>query len=507
MAKHHRNRTDEQRKRLTDNRQTMLEAISCQHDCKDPSTQSAGMTVILERFAVRGTDKAVVPYEGSPGMAQILGQLALTYPDGQIFSDGHLLGVQGRLGIDGLPGPIAVRATLGAGGQVVLAIGPIREIAHALDVVQVFDRQFHLACKAIGVECELVSQGCHPSARLASDVPIVPTARNALVNTYLARMGPSALDYLRCTAATVLRLPVADDEATATRRYQLCAAFAPIMAFLTDNSLRLHGCDPHETPRMARARLAHAADAQRCGLVPGSLGDGFGFEAYERWVEGIRPIVFASQDGVTFSTGADTCKRVMEERELTQGEALHLLGMAWPDVRWNGFLELACADSLQPRLACGYAALVKGLVASARSQERAGALIGLDSLDDDAILDAWDQLATRGWDARVYGKPAGSLVEGLALIARDGLENPGERRLLDELAQLWEVRIVPRDTLVANWDRMHPHTTRQEAAELYGEGAIIPYDELDGEPPAGQTAVIDLRQIQEALAQSDAQQD
>lgn len=504
MAQYNRFQTDEQRKRLARNRKVMLKALSHQRDDRKPSTQSAGMTIIVERFAVRGADRAAIPYEGPCSLARILEQLASTYPEGRVEADGRLLGVQGLLGIEGQDRPVALRATLGAGGQVRLAVGPVREMGQALDAMRVFDRQFHLASKAVGIDSELTSQGCHPSVRDASELAVVPTAANALVNAHLARRGPAALAFLRCSAATTLRLPIAGDERASTRQYRLCAALAPLVGFLTDNSLRLPGRDPHDTPRMARTGLAHASDSERSGLVPGTFSDGFGYAAYERWVEGICPIVFASQDGVTFSTGTDTCEQVMAERELTASEARHMLSMAWPDVRWDGSLELSCADALPPRLACGYAALVKGLMETTDAQGQAAELLGLGGLDDDAIADAWQNLAAHGWDARIYGKDAGALADELVALARAALDDPGEHHLLDELAQLWEVRMVPRDTLLANWDRSHPRTTRLEAAELYGEGAVIPYDELDGDPPAGQTAVIDLRQIQEALAQTEA---
>ena len=490
MAKHARVRTTEQQERLERNRATLMAALSGASDESSPSTQTSGLRISLERFVINRASDRTVPYEGSHGVARVLAELARTYPEGQIVVDGHLVGVAGSLLMEGREQPVEVRATLGVGAQLALEVGPADSLAALLDAIHVFDRHFHLAVKALGRDYALVAQGYNPYVSSPSDIVPVPLSRNVLRNAYLSRTGAYARDALRCTAGTVLMLPVRTPAAEAARDYRICATLAPLLAFLTDNSIRLRGSDPVSTPRMVRSMVWEQVDPRRCGLVPGACGGGFGFVAYERWLEGTRPILFTSDEGVTFSTGTDTCERLMEDRELSEAEATLLLRSVLPDVRWTGSLELRMADALPVRQACGYAALAKGLLADDATRTAVEELVGLDSVDDGAVANAWAALREQGWEARIYGHPAFQVAHELAAIASRGLADQAERRLLDELAQLWEVRYVPRDTLLANWASEHEKSGDERAVELYGEGAVIPYDELGGEPPAGQTAVM-----------------
>ena len=495
MAKHAHMRTDEQLERLKANRRILGDALSGCENRKDASTQSAGMTLALERIPFDRATGRPVAYDGFAGMESLLTELVrATYRQGEVRSDGRLVGVAGTLAIEGCEERVDLHATLGAGAQLLLAVGPARSTLALLQAIDVFDWQLHLASKALGKDLQLVAQGYNANVSSPSDIVVVPTARNVLMNAYLSRTGRYARDALRCTASTRLLLPVREREDDAVEDYRTCVALAPVLAFLTDNSLRCRGSDPHETPRMTRALMWDQLDDSRCGIVPGTFGDAFGFAAYERWVEGLRPILFTSAEGVSFSTGTDTCGRVMEERVLSRGEAHHLLSMAFPDVRWNGRLELRMADSLPPRLAGGYAALVKGLLAQDVTRSAVRALIGLDGIGEDDVRRAWHDLRELGWKARVFGRPVAQVADELAAIASRGLDDREERRLVDELSQLWEVRMVPRDMLVHNWRQTQARASltdaEGDAAELYGVGAVMPYEELEGDPPAGQTAVI-----------------
>ena len=244
---------------------------------------------------------------------------------------------------------------------------------------------------------------------------------------------------------------------------------------------------------MVRSLVWSQLDAERCGTVPQTFDPDFGFASYEHWVEGIRPILFVSDDGLTFSTGSNTCARVMEERDLSVSEAQNLLLPVLPDTRWNGRLEVCSADSLPPRLAVAFALLVKGITASSKPREAAGKLLGMADMTVDAIERAWHDLREQGWDARIYGRPISQIANELVSIASSELGSREERRALDTLGQLWEVHSVPRDILLSRWERTYVPSRDEEAVELYGEGAVIPYDQLAGDPPAGQTAVMHIK--------------
>ena len=493
MAKHARQTTEEQRERLERNRAMLLALLSGTSDEQTPSPTSAdSLTLTLERFVVDRRHGRTVPYEGLRGVGRLLAEVAQSYPQGELIEDGHLVGVRGMLLIEGHPEPVELTARVGAGAQLVLEIGPASQIGTLLDAIAVFERQLHVAGASLKRDVELVAQGYNPGVSSASDVVLVPGSRNALINTHLARTGRYGRDLMRCTAATRIALPVSNPH-EAAQTYRLLTALAPLLAFATDNTPNLRGKEPSDTPRMARSLVVQGSDPARCGIVTAAMHKDFDVQSYERWLEELRPIVFTSDGGVTFSCGTSTLRRLMEEREISPYEAERLLAMAWPWVRWSRRLELCCADALPPRLAGAYAALVKGLVTSDTSRAAAAQLLHLDELSEEDVADAWQQLSANGWQAIVYGRPAGMLIDELDTLARHNLTDPTERRRLDALTQLWEVRCVPRDLLSRVRQAPKPRTREQEVIERYGEGALIPYDDLQGEPPAGATGVLHLR--------------
>ena len=499
MPRHTRTTTEEQSIRLERNRgvlRTQLEGGAAGRP--DPSHHPS-IALTLERFVVRVGDAEVVPYEGAFGIERLLRELARSYPEGSRWRDGHLIGIAGRLQLEGSDELVPLRVDVGAGGQLALTVGPSEHLATLSDVIAFFDRQFHVTSTALGLDLELLAQGYHPFARDPSEVVVVPIAAHTLLNAYLSHTGCFARDAMRCTAATRVQLPLSGNETTDARDYQLATALAPLLGFLTDNCLRARGALPTELPRMVRSVVWEQVDATRCGTVPGTFTEGFGIDAYERWVEGVTPILMITEEGLTFSTGSDRCRDLMAERDLTPREADHLLRMALPWARWNGLLELWSADALPPRQAISLAALVKGIFADEGSRAEAQALLGIDGLDDDQVSGAWPLLREQGWNARVYGRPVVQLAHELVAIADRHLADRDERRALDALGQLWEVRMVPRDTLVHNWERTHVQvrTREDEAVELWGEGAVLSYDELAGDPPLGDTSVMHLDQLRQ----------
>lgn len=491
MAKHRRIRSDEQRKRLDNNREKLLSTISGHAKAPLSSTQSASITLMLERFVTNRAHATPVPYEGPVGVEQLLIQLSQTYALTK-WVDGHLVSVGGTLLIEGIDEPIELEAKVGMGGQLGLTVGPSSSIAHLINAVHVFDRHMHLACVELKLDYELTAQGYNPYIVSPSDIVPVPLRSFALLGAYLSRTGRFTRDALRCTAATHVMLPMDQDEQQSTQLYRLFSALAPLLSFLTDNSLSLRGADPYESPHMVRSLVWDQLDANRCGLVAGTFGPHFGYQAYERWIEGVRPIVFTSDSGVTFSCGSDTFERVMEERDLSGDEIARLLSAVYPDVRWDGHLTLCMADSLSIRLVAGYLALIKGITGNDSARAAALELMGVEGINDSMVSQAWHSLREQGWQARIYGKPAAQIAHELVSIASRNLEDTAERRMLEALAQLWEIRLVPRDLLIKNWERSLEPTPEQEAIELYGEGAVIPYDDLVGEPPAGQTSVMHI---------------
>lgn len=485
-------RLDDQQAMLERNRSRLTAFIAGQ-GAQGDAIGKTGISLAIERFPIDRIRQRPLTYEGMRGMERILHELARTYRGGEVYVDGRLVGLGARIGFEGVSEQVDLAVSVSIGCQLRLEVGPSEHLKLLADAITVFDRHFYLACKALRCDVELLAQGCNPLATSPSDIVVTPTTRNALMSAYLSQTGRYARDAMRCTAGCELRLPLRDDEAASVEDFRLCCLLAPILAFACDNSLTTCRADPATTPTLLRPLLWSQVDPARTGIAPGAFDGSFGFATYEQGLEKLRPICFTTDEGITFSTGSGSCADLMGERKLSGAETLRLMDVPLYDVRWHGTLELRVVDSLPPRLAVAFAAMVKGLLANDETLLATRKLLAVGFSGEDAIEQAWTALRTSGWEAEVYGRHATQLIHELAAVASRGLADAEERRILDALSQLWEVCVTPRDTLVLNWKRDSGITADEKAIELYGEGAVKPFDVPDDSPaPAGETAQLPI---------------
>lgn len=306
-----------------------------------------------------------------------------------------------------------------------------------------FDEQFVAVCDTLGVEWQLVALGVDPLGTDPAQVPLIPKSRYALMDAYLPAKGRYGRDMMRASASTQVSIDY-DDGASMVAAYRLAVVLGPVVSFLCDNVSSWRGLSVADTPTMVRSRIWASVDDERCGVVPGTFEEGFGPEAYVRWLMGVQPILFTDDAGLTISTSSATTADILAMRELSQGELLHLLSMVFPTVRLKGFLEIRDADSMPPHLAAGFAAFIKGIFYDEDAFARATELV-VDGRVDGDIDEAMATLRESGWDARVYGLPVTTLVARLVQLAENGLHDQAERRIFHGLSSLWQARLTPRD--------------------------------------------------------------
>lgn len=409
----------------------------------------------IERVLVDRETQTFVGFDGEKGIEAFLLQLHKQWPAFRVVElEGCTTGLGGALLFaDGSAVPLAI--TLDAGGQVICQAGPSTSVTALVSVIETFDREAHLASAAMGCDYELLAEGYNPYVDSPLDVPLVPRTKWTLLSAHLAHQGRYARDVLRCACATnVLIRHRGNGDALAS--YRLAAVLSPLFSFLTDNVRSFRGAGARRSPRMVRSVMWEEADPTRCCTVPGSLESDFSFETYLAWLEGTQTILFTSDDAEVVSCGKKTTRELMETQEMSRTEIARILRTVYPAARLlEGYLELRSADSLRPRMAGGYLSLVKGLFGSTLSVKSALSILG--SIDEDDVAEAALSLRKEGWLARVYGQNVNDLVNQLLQLARASLDDAAERRLLDGIAELWEVHMVPRDAFV-----------HQETKELRG---------------------------------------
>ncbi len=412
------------------------------------------LTLTIEEVLKDRANGTTVTYEGAGGLAQVLEHMRQFFPGhGTVTEQGRLLGLAGPVAVDG--GEVDMAVSLEAGGQIACTVGPTTSVVALRDALDTFERWVHVASREIGCDYELVAEGYNPLVRTPLDIPLVPSARYAVLNAQLASKGAYARDAMRCCCSTQVRIDYGDEK-DAIATYRLAVALSPVLTFLTDNSRGLRQQVSRDA-RLTRSVVWSQVDERRCGVVPGTFSPDFGFDSYVSWVEGTEPLLFVDSTGETSATGRRTAGDIMAERPLSDSEVMCLFSTALPDVRFMRNIELRQMDALRPRMAAGVAAFVKGIFYSDQGFAGAQRLVGEAS--EAHVVAAAGQLRQFGWSARVYGRPVGELVDALLSLAREGLADPQERAALDEIALLWDVRMVPRDSLIRNSDpdTIHPY--------------------------------------------------
>lgn len=424
------------------NHETLLAVLRGGRHADELASGCGELSIHLERILVDRETDTFVTFEGEAGLEAMLKELCRQLPTfEQVRHDGRLMGLTGEL--DG-PRPLPLSVGLGAGGQLACTVGPSSLVGDLLRGIEDFDRQVHIAACSLGKDYMLLAEGYNPYVSGPLDVPLVPRTNWTLLNAHLGQTGRYARDMMRCLCTTRVSLDYGIGRA-GLDAYRLAVALSPIFSFLTDNVRSFRKSGARRCPRMTRTLVWDEVDPSRCGVVPGTFAEGFSLEVYLDWLERRQPILFTDAMGTTQSTGKRTTRDLMGDRVLSGTEALGLFDTVYPNVRLGRRMELLQADAMRPRMAAGYAAFVKGLFCTGLAVDSTKRLLG-DVREAD-VEKAQRELRRHGWDATVYGTPATHLVDGLLQVVRTTLE-PSELRVLDQVAELWDVNMVPRDAFV-----------------------------------------------------------
>ena len=424
----------------------------------------------LERILAT-PDGETLPYSGGRGVGAVLGELVRSIPGAEpVLIDGHLLGLS--FTVETELEDVEANVSLEPAAQLEISAGPAHSVKALYDAVCAFDDHVVRALDALGIEASLVSRGYNPFVNSPLDLELIPKERYRDMDAYLSRRGRYARDMMRCTASTQVSLDY-ESEADAARIYRMATLLGPVFAFLFDNAPVFRG---EPSAGMARSRIWHHVDVDRCGIVPGSLED-LSFEDYILWVSSVKPILFTDENHVTTATGGLYTRDIMSARPLTRSELMHLLSMVFPNVRLKGFVELREMDALPPRLAAACTSFTGALFYDACLESKLARRLrdrlpdGFDHMDENDAVAARLHLEEQGWDAEVYGMPVTELVDALMEIAHEnivhgagctsigatggpasvpvvretGAASEFDREGIELLEKMWRTRRLPRD--------------------------------------------------------------
>lgn len=391
-------------------------------------TTPGALGIELEHVIVR-ENGSPVPYSGPDGVQSVLAALRADYPDATLDAEGDLLGVARP----------SEAVTIEPAAQIELSAGPFHELGAAKVC---FERFEDTLCAALsGVHAKPARVGYHPTAR-AMDMELIPKKRYACMNRYLGAISPFGPCMMRGSASTQVSIDYTD-AADCLRKYRLASAIVPVLSLICDNSPVFEGTP--RTRKLVRTKIWQECDPDRCGIVPGAMEDGFTLRDYARWVYDTPAILVPDGQG-GWREDARPFSEIYAARPMTRGEIEHALSMVFPDVRLKTYLEIRPADAMPVPYVIAYASLVKGIFYCEEGLSAAERLVA--DATEDGIAAAKEDLMARGYDAHVYGRPAGELAEGLIEAARAGLR-VDEKPYLAPLAEL----VSARETLADRAER------------------------------------------------------
>jgi glutamate--cysteine ligase len=326
-----------------------------------------------EQFLYHKTDRKPLPYDGKPGIKQVLERLSQRYGWTPKTANGHLIALEK----DGH------NISLEPGGQFEFSSAPLKTAA---DVRREADAFYHsLRAVADSLDIGILDAGFHPHWR-REDIKRMPKERYAIMAPYMETVGQHGIDMMLRTCGVQVNLDF-ESEADMVKKYRVALGLQPVMTALLANSSMVEGA---ETPyKSYRSHIWTDTDPARCGVPPFVFEDGMGFARYADWALDV-PMYFIIRDGHYIDVAGQSFRAFIDGR-LKGHEGVYPAIEDWrdhlttlfPEVRLKTYLELRGMDSVAPPLVYAMTAFWTAIV-----------------YDADALDQAWDLI--RDWPVEAH---------------------------------------------------------------------------------------------------------
>ena len=357
-----------------------------------------------EHFIVHKEDSRAVSYYGEGGVKQILEELMAEIPDAAALPGRELLGFQTP----------EYSITLEPAAQMEISIIKLDRIAEIESIYEKFMEQLRRVLEKYDYTAATV--GCQPVSPVRT-LRLIPKKRYDLMDRHFEKTGTGGIQMMRGTASLQVSVDYSSEE-DFRQKVQAAYYYGPYLKLLCDNAAVFQG--EQTGNRLMRTDIWRRVEPSRCGILPNVFSESYGFGDYADFIGNVAPIFLPKGDEVE-PTGSRTVAQIYEDHSPDHEEIVHLLSMAFPDIRLKQYLEIRLADMVPQPYVGAYAALIKGLLYSEEAIEYAQSQIRAGSLQEKDIFEAENAIMKDGWDGIVYGKPVRDGAEEMLKMAERSL--------------------------------------------------------------------------------------
>lgn len=348
-------------------RQSMLTYQDLVNDmasgCKPRSDWRIGIE--HEQFVYNLRTGEPLPYDGSPGIKQILESFISDYSWEGHVKNGYLI----ELKRDG------AFITLEPGGQIELAGSPLSTVAQVQSEAEVYYKELAAIGEKLGFG--ILARGFHPQWS-RSQIQWMPKERYRIMGPYMETLSKHGVDMMILTCGAQINLDF-DSEADMIMKYRVGLGLQPLVTALMANSNLAHGKESGY--KSFRSFIWTETDPDRCGVPEFVFDEDMGFGKYVDYALDV-PMYLIVRDGHHHSVLGQSFRDFMRgELKGYEGDIATLddwhyhLTTLFPEIRLKSYLEFRGPDSATPAEIYAMSALWTGLLYDPRTLAAAAQLI------------------------------------------------------------------------------------------------------------------------------------
>jgi glutamate--cysteine ligase len=404
-----------------------------------------------EKFVLDSKTKKVVPYEGPNGIKALLtGMMRFGFEP--VMEGQTLIGLlRDRESI-----------SLEPAGQYELSGAPLSNLHEMSNELDKHISESTIIAKELGLQ--FMPIGYHPTASV-DELPWMPKGRYKIMRNYMPKVGTRGLEMMQLTCTTQANLDFLD-EADMARKMRVSLALQPVVAAIFANSPFAKGkLSGHLTNRYS---VWADVDNARCGILPCSFENGFGFERYVDYALDV-PMYFVYRDGKYIDCAGQSFRDFMAGKlPALMGEKpqmfdyINHLSTLFPDVRLKTYIEMRGADVGNTAMIKALPALWVGLLYDETAFNQAEALV--KDWTTEQILETRRDVPRLGMSVIISKQNLFAIAKQIVNLAVQGLRRRAirhegladEARYLEPLLTLVDIEQTEAERLMSlynnQWD-------------------------------------------------------